>query len=314
MDIKKVLWPTDFSSSAEKALPLVTSLTQLYQAEIHVLYVIEDIAHHEPWYGEFDKTHTEKLMERARTSANERLDQICGKYLDGCPFYVRHVSVGDPAHEILTFMDKEKVDLVVKIAGALIALAPAALILGTAFIGLGTIVTAIGSLIAPLPIALGLGTWALLGEQISGVVDAVSGYKIQSLQDVVTFLADMAVQMGLVKEADIRDVLETFGVQIGKLGDEGVTQAIDSFKGMWDKLVGVKDDAMVLLGTFGDFLKDLLDAESSSIWDLWIGFVDKIVGAKDDVVKVAESIGKLLADILGAEDASFFSLFEALSC
>jgi nucleotide-binding universal stress UspA family protein len=113
MDIKKVLWPTDFSSSAEKALPLVTSLTQLYQAEIHVMYVIEDIAHHEPWYGEFDKTHTEKLMERARTSANERLDQICSKYLAGCTFYVRHVFVGDPAHEILTFMDKEKVDLVV---------------------------------------------------------------------------------------------------------------------------------------------------------------------------------------------------------
>jgi nucleotide-binding universal stress UspA family protein len=113
MDIKKVLWPTDFSSSAQKALPLVTSLTQLYQAEIHVLYVIEDIAHLEPWYGEFDKTHTDKLIERAQTSANERLDQICSKYLDGCPFYIRHVSVGDPAQEILTLMDKEKVDLVV---------------------------------------------------------------------------------------------------------------------------------------------------------------------------------------------------------
>ena len=113
MDVKKVLWPTDFSSSAEKALPLVTSLTELYQAEIHVLYVIEDIAHHESWYGEFEKTHREKLMERARISANERLDQICSKYLDGCRLYIRHVSMGDPAREILTFMDKEKVDLVV---------------------------------------------------------------------------------------------------------------------------------------------------------------------------------------------------------
>ena len=77
MEVNKVLWPTDFSSSAEKALPLVTSLTRLYQAEIHVLYVIEDIAHHEPWYGEFDKEHVGKLMERGETSAIKRLDQIC---------------------------------------------------------------------------------------------------------------------------------------------------------------------------------------------------------------------------------------------
>ena len=47
--VKKVLWPTDFSSSAKKALPYITSLTMQYGAEIHVLYVIEDIAHHESW-------------------------------------------------------------------------------------------------------------------------------------------------------------------------------------------------------------------------------------------------------------------------
>jgi len=47
MEVNKVLWPTDFSSSAEKALPYVTDLTQKYGAEIHVLYVIEDIAHHQ---------------------------------------------------------------------------------------------------------------------------------------------------------------------------------------------------------------------------------------------------------------------------
>ncbi|MDF1592555.1 MAG: universal stress protein [Desulfobacterales bacterium] len=55
MKIEKILWPTDFSKSAEKALPYVQSITQQYGAEIHVLYVIEDIAHHESWYGEFDR-------------------------------------------------------------------------------------------------------------------------------------------------------------------------------------------------------------------------------------------------------------------
>jgi nucleotide-binding universal stress UspA family protein len=109
MEVNKVLWPTDFSSSAEKALPYVTDLTQKYQAEI----VIEDIAHHESWYGEFDKARVDKLMERANKVANERLSQVCEKYLDGCPLYIKHVAIGDPAQEILKLIDEENVDMVV---------------------------------------------------------------------------------------------------------------------------------------------------------------------------------------------------------
>lgn len=113
MKIEKILWPTDFSSNAEKALPYVKSLTRQYGAEIYVLYVIRDIAHHESWYGEFGKTHINELMEWAHKSATKRLDQICDKYMDGCPLYVKHVAVGDPAEEILKVIDTEQIDMVV---------------------------------------------------------------------------------------------------------------------------------------------------------------------------------------------------------
>jgi len=113
MEVNKVLWPTDFSSSAEKALPYVTDLTQKYGAEIHVLYVIEDIAHHESWYGDFDKSKVDKLMEWADKSAKKRLEQVCEKYLNSCPLYIKHIAVGDPAQEILKLIDKEGVDMVV---------------------------------------------------------------------------------------------------------------------------------------------------------------------------------------------------------
>lgn len=113
MDVKKILWPTDFSQNAEVALPQVKSLTEKYGAEIHVLYVIEDTAHHEPWYGVFDEEHVQKLTDHARKTAEERLEHICSKYLEGCPLYIRHVALGDPAEEILAFVDREKMDLVV---------------------------------------------------------------------------------------------------------------------------------------------------------------------------------------------------------
>ena len=55
MEIKKILWPTDFSSNASDALNYVVSLVERYGAEIHVLYVIEDLAHHPDWYGAFNE-------------------------------------------------------------------------------------------------------------------------------------------------------------------------------------------------------------------------------------------------------------------
>ena len=113
MEIERILWPTDFSGSAEKALPYITSLTQSYQAEIHVLYVIEDIAHHPSWYGEFKTPHIDQLMEWAKQSAEKRLDQICGKYLEDCPLYIKHIAVGDPAQEILRLIKSETMDMVV---------------------------------------------------------------------------------------------------------------------------------------------------------------------------------------------------------
>jgi len=113
MEVKKILWPTDFSKNAERALPYVTSLGEKYQTEVHVLYVIHELAYHEPWYGEFDRSHIDKIHEWEEKKAQERLDEICENYLKRCPLYIRHTAIGDPAQEILKLIDTEKVDMVV---------------------------------------------------------------------------------------------------------------------------------------------------------------------------------------------------------
>lgn len=113
MELNRILWPTDLSGSAEKALPYVKSLTERYNTEIHVLYVIEDIANQKPWYGEFQQQTIEKIVQWEKKTAKERLDQLCSNYLEGCPLYIKHVAVGDPAQEILKLVEKEKVDAVV---------------------------------------------------------------------------------------------------------------------------------------------------------------------------------------------------------
>lgn len=113
MEIKKILWPTDFSGRADWALDHVKSLTRQYGAEIHVLYVIEDLSSHNGWYGEFDKEHIDKIIEWENKKAEERLSKICTEQLEGCPLYIRHVAVGDPAQEILRKVKDEDIDMVV---------------------------------------------------------------------------------------------------------------------------------------------------------------------------------------------------------
>ena len=113
MELKRILWPTDFSGSAEQALRYVQSLSEKFQTEVHVLYVIEELGHHEPWYGDFDRSHIEKIHEWEKKTAQKRLDEICENHLQGCPLYVKHIAIGDPAQEILKLIDQERVDMVV---------------------------------------------------------------------------------------------------------------------------------------------------------------------------------------------------------
>jgi nucleotide-binding universal stress UspA family protein len=113
MEVKKILWPTDFSDNSENALPYVASLGEKYQTEVHVLYVIPELANHEPWYGEFDRSHINKIHDWERKKAEQRLNEICEKHLKGCPLFIRHIAMGDPAQEILKLVDEEKMDMVV---------------------------------------------------------------------------------------------------------------------------------------------------------------------------------------------------------
>jgi nucleotide-binding universal stress UspA family protein len=113
MTLQKILWPTDFSGRAEQALDYVKSLTRKYESEIHVLYVVEDVLHHPEWYGDFDTDHIEKMQAWAYRKAKQRLEHICSEHLESCPYYVRHIAVGDPAREILKLVKKENIDMVV---------------------------------------------------------------------------------------------------------------------------------------------------------------------------------------------------------
>lgn len=113
MELKRILWPTDFSENAAVALPVVTSLSQKYQAEVHILYVLKDYPAFGASYGNHDPEDYQKMKDWEKQTAESRLDEICEKFLNACPLFFRHISVGDPAKEILKLIDKEEIDMIV---------------------------------------------------------------------------------------------------------------------------------------------------------------------------------------------------------
>ena len=113
MEIKKILWPTDFSDNSNAALPYVLSLTKKYGAEIYLLYVAEDMADYGTWYGELTPSHAKKLHEWEIPHAEKKMDEVCQQELAGCPMFHKLVDVGDPAQKILETSKNEGVDVVV---------------------------------------------------------------------------------------------------------------------------------------------------------------------------------------------------------
>lgn len=113
MEIRKILWPTDFSENAASALPYVTSLSERYQAEVHLVFVAEDARQFDHFYGDASPEFLKEFQERIIRKAQERLGTLCRSELKGCPLYRTAVMTGDPAEEILKAVEKEQIDLVV---------------------------------------------------------------------------------------------------------------------------------------------------------------------------------------------------------
>jgi len=113
MKIEKILWPTDFSENASRALPVVTLMSQQFGAEIHILYVMKDYPAFGAHYGDYDPKEKETMQQMEREAAERRLDEICGKFLNECPLYIRHIDVGKPAEVILKFIRDNAIDLVI---------------------------------------------------------------------------------------------------------------------------------------------------------------------------------------------------------
>jgi len=111
VEIKRILYPIDFSECSYQVLPHVLYVAEKYDAEIYLLYVVDDLRQ----FAGMHVPHTSisDFIEQAMVESEKMLDKICDEHLQSCPNFQRRLVMGDPRVEILKMVESEKIDLVI---------------------------------------------------------------------------------------------------------------------------------------------------------------------------------------------------------
>lgn len=111
VEIKRILYPCDFTGCSFQVLPYVRSMAEKYASEIYLLYVARNL--HLYTGARKQRKSSATLIEKTLEELEIMLDKFCGEHLLDCPNFRQRVAVGDPGEEIVKTAEKEKIDLVI---------------------------------------------------------------------------------------------------------------------------------------------------------------------------------------------------------
>lgn len=111
VEIKRILYPSDFSGCSFQVLPYARSVAAKYDADIYLLYVARNLH----LYTSDRKQHrlNSTLLEKTLKELEIMMDKFCEQHLLDCPNFNCMVAVGDPGEEIVKTVEKKNIDLVV---------------------------------------------------------------------------------------------------------------------------------------------------------------------------------------------------------
>ena len=112
LEIKKILFPVDFTENSSKILPYVITMSEKFNSMIYLLHVVEDLS---KWGAGSFVPHLSlaSFKEDAMKGAEKSMERVCDEQLKDCPNFQRMVVYGDPAMEILKAIESEGIDMVV---------------------------------------------------------------------------------------------------------------------------------------------------------------------------------------------------------
>ena len=111
MEIKSILFPTDFSEGSAQALQYAVDMSKRYGAKLHVVHIIYDITKATGWY--VPHVSTDKMYQEIQEGAKKELDRFAVKELAEVKDVERTVITGVPHEEVINFAKKHKIDLII---------------------------------------------------------------------------------------------------------------------------------------------------------------------------------------------------------
>jgi nucleotide-binding universal stress UspA family protein len=111
MEIKGILFPTDFSEGSSQALQYAVDLTKKYGAKLYVVHVIYDVAKTAGWY--VPHVSVDQMYKDIQEGAKKELEKFGVEALGEVKNIERTVLTGVPHEEVMNFAKKNKIDLII---------------------------------------------------------------------------------------------------------------------------------------------------------------------------------------------------------
>jgi nucleotide-binding universal stress UspA family protein len=111
MEIKNILFPTDFSDGSAQALEYAVDMAKRYGAKLHVVHIIYDVAKATGWY--VPHVSVNQMYDEIKQGAQKEIERFGVEELSGLKDIERSVITGVPHEEIINFVKKNKIDMII---------------------------------------------------------------------------------------------------------------------------------------------------------------------------------------------------------
>lgn len=111
MEIRRILFATDFSEGSSHALPYAADIARQYDAKLYLVHVIYDVAKSAGWY--VPHVSIDEIYRDMEKSARAELEKSFVDEMRGLRDVEHVVLKGIPYEEISKFAVEKKIDLVV---------------------------------------------------------------------------------------------------------------------------------------------------------------------------------------------------------
>jgi nucleotide-binding universal stress UspA family protein len=110
-EIKKILFPVDFSEVSKKIVPYVETMAEKFNAEIHVLFVARILDYFVSIYVPHSSINT--FEEEILKGGKKSMEQFIHEHFPDSRKTIAEVVLGDASERILEYVKSNKIDLLI---------------------------------------------------------------------------------------------------------------------------------------------------------------------------------------------------------